>query len=68
MNPVHRAWWKTVIGVVLTAVMLFPLYWMINVSFTQRSAIRDADLFPKAFTLENYQVVLSSQLDRKSVV
>ncbi len=62
MNLVHRTWWKTVIGVVLTAVMLFPLYWMINVSFTKREAIRDADLFPKAFTLENYQVVLGDQL------
>lgn len=62
MNTVRRVWWKTAIGVVLTAVMLFPLYWMINVSFTERSAIRNADLFPMAFTLENYQVVLSSQL------
>jgi multiple sugar transport system permease protein len=62
MNVVRKAWWKTALGVVLTAAMLFPLYWMINVSFTQRSAIRDADLFPRAFTLDNYRVVLSDQL------
>ena len=27
---------NTVIGVILTAIMLFPLYWMINVSLTLR--------------------------------
>jgi len=26
-----RAWWKTAIGIVLTALMLFLIYWMINV-------------------------------------
>jgi multiple sugar transport system permease protein len=62
MTGTRRAWWKTALGLALTAVMLFPLYWMLNVSFTERSAIRDADLFPRAFTLENYQVVLSDQL------
>ena len=29
------------LGVLLTAIMLFPLYWMINVSLTRRAAIRD---------------------------
>ena len=46
----------------LTAVMLFPLYWMINVSLTQRRAIRDADLFPRAFTFDHYRVALQDQL------
>src|SRR6478735_12407642 len=62
MNPVHRTWWKTTIGVILTAIMLFPVYWMVNVSLTKREAIRDGDLIPKAFTLEHYGVVLSDQL------
>ncbi|RYH26389.1 MAG: hypothetical protein EON54_23980, partial [Alcaligenaceae bacterium] len=44
---------KTTIGVVLTAIMLFPVYWMVNVSLTKREAIRDGDLIPKAFTLEH---------------
>lgn len=34
-----RAWWKTGVGLVLTGLMLFPVYWMINVSFT-----RDRDM------------------------
>lgn len=62
MNTVRRTWWKTVLGLVLTALMLFPLYWMINVSFTTRDAIRSAELFPRSFTWENYQVVFHDQL------
>lgn len=62
MDRVQRTWWKTAIGVVLTAMMLFPIYWMVNVSLTKREAIRDGDLIPKAFTLDHYKVVLSDQL------
>jgi multiple sugar transport system permease protein len=62
MNPVHPTWWKTTIGAILTAIMLFPVYWMVNVSLTKREAIRDGDLIPKAFTLEHYRVVLNDQL------
>jgi multiple sugar transport system permease protein len=62
MNTVHRSWWKTVVGLALTAVMLFPLYWMINVSLTTRDAIRSGDPYPRAFTLDHYRVVLHDQL------
>jgi multiple sugar transport system permease protein len=55
---------KTVAGLVLTAVMLFPVYWMINVSFTRDTDMR-ADpphLFPFGGTLEGYRAVLDQQL------
>ena len=55
---------KTVAGLVLTAVMLFPVYWMINVSFTRDTDMR-ADpphLFPFDGTLEGYRAVLDQQL------
>ena len=59
----HRStWWKTLIGVILTLLMLFPVYWMINISFAQRSAIRSGSLWPKAFTLDNYQRVFQDQI------
>ena len=58
----HRAWWKTTIGVTVTVVMLFPVYWMINVSLTQRDAIRNGDFYPKSFTLDHYRVALHQQL------
>lgn len=62
MFAVHRAWWKTALGLVFTAVMLFPLYWMVNVSLTERGAIRSGDLFPVHFTLDSYRIVLRQQL------
>ena len=54
---------NTVIGVALTAVMLFPLYWMINVSLTQRRPAQDPpNLFPFHPTFDGYRTVLSQQL------
>ncbi|MEV4620660.1 carbohydrate ABC transporter permease [Asanoa sp. NPDC049573] len=59
----HRRW-KTAAGVALTALMLFPVYWMINVSFTRDRDMR-ADpprLFPVGGTLDGYRAVLHDQL------
>ncbi|MCW6010162.1 carbohydrate ABC transporter permease [Micromonospora sp. CPCC 205371] len=54
----------TAVGLALTAVMLFPVYWMINVSFTRDQNMR-ADpphLFPVDGTIEGYRAVLDQQL------
>lgn len=55
---------KSAIGVVLTAIMLFPVYWMINVSFTRDSDMRKSppNLFPVNATLDGYRAVLDQQL------
>ncbi|MBB5779278.1 carbohydrate ABC transporter permease [Nonomuraea jabiensis] len=55
---------KSAIGLVLTAVMLFPVYWMINVSFTRDTDMRKSppDFFPVNGTLDGYRVVLDQQL------
>jgi multiple sugar transport system permease protein len=60
----RRTWWKTATGIVLTAVMLFPVYWMLNVSFTRDQDMRKSppDLFPVHGTLEGYRAVLDQQL------
>ncbi|WNM23741.1 carbohydrate ABC transporter permease [Demequina capsici] len=60
----RSTWWKTALGVFFTAVMLFPVYWMVNVSFTQRSDLRanPPHLFPTNPTLEGYQAVAEQQL------
>ncbi len=58
----RRSWWKTPVAVVLTALMLFPVYWMVNVSFTRRDSIRRGDVIPRDFTLDHYSVVLQEQL------
>ncbi|MEV6342385.1 carbohydrate ABC transporter permease [Actinoplanes sp. NPDC051851] len=55
---------KTGIGLILTAIMLFPVYWMINVSFTRDTEMR-ADpphLLPLGGTLEGYRLVLAQQM------
>ncbi|MEV6848623.1 carbohydrate ABC transporter permease [Actinoplanes sp. NPDC051411] len=55
---------KTAVGVVLTAVMLFPLYWMINVSLTRDTDMRHDPpyLIPVHGTLEGYRAVVDQQL------
>lgn len=55
---------KTAIGILLTAVMLFPVYWMVNVSFTRDTDMRHDPpyLFPLHGTLEGYQAVLRQQM------
>lgn len=60
----RRPWWKTVLGIFFTVVMLFPVYWMVNVSFTQTSDLRlsPPHLFPVDPTLDGYVDVLRQQL------
>jgi multiple sugar transport system permease protein len=55
---------NTTIGVILTAIMLFPLYWMINVSLTQPVRLRKdpPDLIPIDPTIDGYARVLQDQL------
>lgn len=57
-----RSWWRTGLALALTAIMLFPVYWMVNVSFTNRESIRKSQLFPFDFTADHYRVVLGDQL------
>jgi multiple sugar transport system permease protein len=64
MNRRSRTWWKTAIGLLLTAIMLFPVYWMVNVSFTRDQDMRRTppDLIPVHGTLAGYRTVLDEQL------
>ncbi|GAA1154236.1 carbohydrate ABC transporter permease [Kitasatospora gansuensis] len=59
-----RSWWSTALGVLLTAVMLFPVYWMVNNSFTRDEDMRGAtpSLFPTHPTLDGYRAVIDQQL------
>lgn len=55
--------WRTLVGLLLTAVMLFPVYWMVNVSLTPMSDMRKPpSLFPAHPTTEGYERVLREQL------
>jgi len=58
-----RSRWKTAVGVVITAIMLFPLYWMVNVSLTPNDKLRETSpqLFPFDFTGHGYDQVFHQQ-------
>jgi multiple sugar transport system permease protein len=60
----RRTWPRTVIGLALTAIMLFPVYWMINVSLTKDTNMRKSppDLIPLHPTLVGYRAVIDQQL------
>jgi multiple sugar transport system permease protein len=60
----RRAGAMTAIGLVATAIMLFPVYWMINVSLTPDQDLRKTPprLFPAGATLAGYRQVLGQQL------
>ncbi len=55
---------RTAVGVLLTAVMLFPVYWMINVSLTPAGMMRKSppDFWPATPTFDGYARVLREQL------
>ncbi|MEU1163903.1 carbohydrate ABC transporter permease [Streptomyces sp. NPDC005921] len=55
---------KTAVGLLLTGIMLFPVYWMLNVSFTRYQDMRKSppDLLPLHGTLAGYRAVLADQL------
>jgi multiple sugar transport system permease protein len=55
---------STAVGVLLTAIMLFPLYWMVNESFTTDQDMRKNPpaLIPLGGTLDGYRQVLHQQL------
>lgn len=56
--------WRTAVGVLLTAVMLFPVYWMVNVSLTPPGRMRTSppDFFPTTPRFDGYARVLNEQL------
>ncbi|MGW4638412.1 carbohydrate ABC transporter permease [Sphaerisporangium sp. NPDC004334] len=58
-----RGWAKSALGLVLTGLMLFPVYWMINVSLTRDQDMRKSPpyLWPSNGTLEGYRAVLEQQ-------
>ncbi|MEU4744502.1 carbohydrate ABC transporter permease [Actinosynnema sp. NPDC023658] len=61
---IRRPPWRTALGVLFTAVMLFPVYWMVNVSLTPPERMRRSppDLFPVKPTFDGYARVLGEQL------
>ncbi|MEU4526296.1 carbohydrate ABC transporter permease [Amycolatopsis sp. NPDC024027] len=56
-------WPRTVAGVLIVAVLLFPLYWMVNASLQPSGALLRPDpaFFPVGGTLDGYRKAVSTQ-------
>ncbi|WP_445443000.1 carbohydrate ABC transporter permease [Clavibacter sp. km1a] len=57
----ERSWISTVIGVVILALMLFPVYWMVNISLQPAGPAIQAAWFPFEAQFEGYATALSEQ-------
>jgi multiple sugar transport system permease protein len=56
-----RSWRNTVVGVVLLAVMLFPVYWMVNVSLQPSGSAVATPWFPLHVSFDGYATALAQQ-------
>jgi len=54
-------WWRTVTGVIILAVMLFPVYWMINVSLQRGGPAIATPWVPTDISLDGYATALRDQ-------
>ena len=52
---------NTAIGIALLVVMLFPVYWMINLSFQSSGSTLASSPFPTEFNLDGYRAALGDQ-------
>jgi multiple sugar transport system permease protein len=61
MAILRRRWLSSVVGVAALAVMLFPLYWMLNASLQPNGATVATSWFPVAPDLSGYRTALGEQ-------
>src|SRR3954453_17556687 len=57
----RRGWGNTVVGVLILAVMLFPLYWMLNVSLQPSGSAGGAPGCPLYLSFDGYATALRDQ-------
>ncbi len=56
-----RTWVYTAVGIVILAVMLFPVYWMINMSFQPSGNTLNSEFFPTQPSLDGYAIAIRDQ-------
>ena len=61
MTEVRRPWLNTVAGLLIVAVLLFPLYWMVNASLQPGGATLDTSWFPLSPDLAGYRTAITEQ-------
>lgn len=56
-----RRWGSTVAGVLVLAVMLFPLYWMLNTALQPEAGLLEVDPVPHGLDLSGFSKALTDQ-------
>jgi multiple sugar transport system permease protein len=60
-RPVRRSWGNTLAGVLILAVMLFPVYWMVNVSLQPSGSAVGTPWFPVHLSFDGYATAVREQ-------
>jgi multiple sugar transport system permease protein len=60
-RPGRRSWGNTVVGVLILAVMLFPVYWMVNVSLQPSGSAVGTPWFPVHLSFDGYATAVREQ-------
>ncbi|MFE5309939.1 carbohydrate ABC transporter permease [Isoptericola sp. NPDC056605] len=61
MNTVRHPWLHTAAGILVIAVLLFPIYWMVNASLQPNGATVDTGWLPLSPDLSGYRTALADQ-------
>jgi multiple sugar transport system permease protein len=61
VTTVRRPWLNTVAGLLIVAVLLFPLYWMVNASLQPGGATLDTSWLPLHPDLAGYRTAITEQ-------
>lgn len=61
MNLHRGGWWHTAVGVLILGVLLFPVYWMANVSLQASSSAERTPWIPIHLSLHGYRQALQDQ-------
>ncbi|MFB7338405.1 carbohydrate ABC transporter permease [Streptomyces adustus] len=61
VNRPKRRWGTTAVGILILAVMLFPLYWMINTALQPESGLLEVDPVPHGLDLSGFSSAVTEQ-------
>ncbi|MFE2585546.1 carbohydrate ABC transporter permease [Streptomyces sp. NPDC059378] len=61
VNRPKRRWGTTAVGILVLAVMLFPLYWMINTALQPESGLLEVDPVPHGLDLSGFSSAVTEQ-------
>ena len=61
MTTVRHPWLNTTVGVLVVALLLFPVYWMVNASLQPNGATLDTTWLPLDPDLSGYRTAIAEQ-------